>query len=107
MLLDGLRGGLNQSSKVSVYDWLVPSVYSIVPFPDSSVVSVPNWVPMVDAPRKVSCVADDEAGIRIVCPLARTLSGAPAGTFGQFRVVEPTLSVAPGASPAAVSACSE
>ena len=57
-VLDALLGGLNQLSSVSVYGWMVPSVYSIMPVPDS--------LAPLDAPSTISCVAADEPASEIV-----------------------------------------
>jgi hypothetical protein len=67
-------------------------------------VAVPFWL----APRNPRSVPEPDS--RTVCPAATTLSGVPAGTFGQVNVVPPTVTWDPGVSACGVpaaSACAE
>src|SRR5665647_3594984 len=43
----------------------------------------------------------------MICPAVVTVSGWPAGTSGQVKVVDPLVTVPPGATPTEASACAE
>jgi hypothetical protein len=70
-------------------------------------VAVPEASPLVALPRKPSVVAPGGRLTAIVWPLAWTLSGLPAATLGQVKVMPLTVVCAPGARPALVRACAE
>ena len=67
-------------------------------------VAVPFWLD----PRKPRSVPDPDSAM--VCPEATTLSGVPAATSGQVKVVPPIVTLVPGVRAvgvAAASACAE
>ena len=88
-----------QSLIPSAKDCCVPSVYWRVPLAETG--------PLVVIPRKDSVVAPGWALTVIGCPLQTTLSGRPAATFGQVKLTPPTVTLAPGVTPACARACAE
>src|SRR5450759_4059109 len=90
-----------QSLNVSVKVLVVPSVYLTV--------AVPDVTPLVAEPRKPRTVPLDAGFTGMICPVVWEFSGEAAGPFGQVNVIllDPTLVLLPGVSPAVCSACAE
>src|ERR1700733_3981962 len=78
---------LYQSAIDRPNDWVLPSVYVIVPVPDAA--------PNPAAPRNPRSVPDPERSM--IWPSATTLSGAPTAV-GHVKVVPPRVAWPPGLS---------
>src|SRR5207248_3405653 len=106
MLLPGTGGNPPapsvQSLNIAVRWVVVPSVYVTVAVPPAP--ALPALVALPSSPIVDACAG---AASGMVCPAASMLSSVATGTSGQVYPIPFAVTVPPGVTPCAASACAE